>query len=52
MSDLFGTHIVGFPTRRLICFPCTSSLLNVVVSYYVFTGWGGGGEEANNFLIS
>ena len=19
MSDLFGNHIVGFPTRRLIC---------------------------------
>ena len=26
MSDLFGNHIVGFPTRRLIC-----------VYYYIFS---------------
>ena len=24
MSDLFGNHIVGFPTRRLICSPINS----------------------------
>ena len=28
MSDLFGNHIVGFSTRRLICFsPVTSTTL-------------------------
>ena len=25
MSDLFGNHIVGFPTRRLICFSLSLS---------------------------
>ena len=28
MSDLFGNHIVGFPTRRLIC------LYNVIISVF------------------
>ena len=32
MSDLFGNHIVGFPTRRLIC----CGLIIILVDRY---GW-------------
>ena len=28
MSDLFGNHIVGFPTRRLKCVSCAMHLKN------------------------
>ena len=31
MSDLFGNHIVGFPTRRLICFYDRSSTRFLVI---------------------
>ena len=26
VSDLFGNHIVGFPTRRLICYPVKTNV--------------------------
>ena len=32
MSDLFGNHIVGFPTRRLICFRNMSPVTQLYVS--------------------
>ena len=30
MSDLFGNHIVGFPTRRLICYSGTHGVHDLV----------------------
>ena len=34
MSDLFGNHIVGFPTRRLISHVLRQSSRSVTCSYY------------------
>ena len=36
MSDLFGNHIVGFPTRRLICFICYMFYMLYVIWLYGF----------------
>ena len=33
MLDLFGNHIVGFPTRRLNCFSCPSNTCKMYGSY-------------------
>ena len=33
MSDLFGNHIVGFPTMRLIYISCLQMTFNEVVKY-------------------
>ena len=35
MSDLFGNHIVGFPTRRLIS--CTVNIFVALPSGYLYT---------------
>ena len=36
MSDFFGNHIVGFPTRRLIClsFSATFHLISVMILWH------------------
>ena len=36
MSDLFGNHIVGFPTRRLICFRDNVVMYNTRVTKYPY----------------
>ena len=38
MSDLFGNHIVGFPTRRLICWPIDDFLQIVLALSFVIFG--------------
>ena len=47
MSDLFGNHIVGSPTRRLICVFCIThtagSTTTTVTDSFVTIGDGGGG---------
>ena len=33
MSDLFGNHIVGFPTRRLICYSVQPGLCDLCLNW-------------------
>ena len=37
MSDLFGNHIVGFPTRQLKCLPVKS--MQYVLVVLMMAGW-------------
>ena len=37
MSDLFGNHIVGFPTRRLRII--ISALIICIITYFVYNVW-------------
>ena len=38
MSDLFGNHIVGFPTRRLICYRKCDMVSVAVISVISVAG--------------
>ena len=52
MSDLFGNHIVGFPTRRLICrIHITIFIAGVVPGFFLFLAGVGGGGRGEGIII-